>query len=116
MHELAVTQSVVDAILDRTGEAEVRVVRLVVGRLSGVVADSVRFCFDLVAEGTPLAGAVLAIDEPAGRARCRRCGAGFDTDDPLPLCACGCADIAVTGGDDLRIASVSMVPVSGGGG
>jgi hydrogenase nickel incorporation protein HypA/HybF len=109
MHELALTQTVVETIMERTGDAEVRGVRLAVGRLSGVVAESVRFCFDLVTAGTPLAGAVLTIDEPAGQARCRRCGAEFDVDDPLVLCGCGCADVAVAGGDDLRIASVTLV-------
>jgi hydrogenase nickel incorporation protein HypA/HybF len=112
MHELAITQSVVDAVVERTGPARVTAVRLVIGRLSGVVPESVRFCFDLVAAGTPLAGAALMIDEPAGRARCRRCGAEFVADDVLVLCGCGCADVAVDGGDDLRIASVSLVPAA----
>jgi len=109
LHELAITQSVTEAIVERTGDAEVRAVRLVIGRLSGVVADSVRFCFDLVTAGTPLADAVLTIDEPAGQARCGGCGATFDADDILPRCSCGCVDVAVTGGDDLRIVSVSVV-------
>ena len=77
MHELAISQSVVDAVLARTGDARVTVVRLDVGRLSGVVPDALRFCFDLVADGTPLAGAELRIAEPPGRARCATCGADF---------------------------------------
>jgi len=54
MHELAVTQSVVDAVRQRTGEQRVLEVRLRVGRLSGVLPDALRFCFDLVTDGTPL--------------------------------------------------------------
>ena len=50
-------------------DAPVRRVRLEIGRLSGVVPDAVRFCFDLVAAGTTLEGAVLEIDEPGGRVR-----------------------------------------------
>ena len=57
MHELAVTQSVVDAVMERTGEQRVLEVRLRVGRLSGVLPDALRFCFDLVTDGTPLQGA-----------------------------------------------------------
>ena len=83
MHELAISQSVVDAVLARTGDARVTVVRLDVGRLSGVVPDALRFCFDLVADGTPLAGAELRIAEPPGRARCATCGADFGLDHAL---------------------------------
>ena len=68
MHELAVTQSVVDAVMERTGEQRVLEVRLRVGRLSGVLPDALRFCFDLVTDGTPLQGAVLDIEEPPGSA------------------------------------------------
>ena len=66
MHELAITQSVVDAVTERTGDAPVAGVRLRVGRLSGVVPDSVRFCFDLVTDGTPLEGARWTSSEPRG--------------------------------------------------
>src|SRR5207237_269762 len=62
MHELAITEGVVEAVTERTGRAPVTSVRLRVGRLSGVVPDAMRFCFELVTAGTPLAGAVLEID------------------------------------------------------
>jgi hydrogenase nickel incorporation protein HypA/HybF len=110
MHELAITQSVVEAIVDRMGEAPVRRVRLEVGRLSGLVPDAVRFCFELVAAGTPCAGALLEIDEPPGRARCRACDRDFHTVEVLPLCPCGSADVAVTGGTELRIREVEVEP------
>ena len=109
MHELAITEAVVDAILERTGEAEVRCVRLEIGRLSGVVPDAVRFCFEVACEGTPLQGARLEIVEPAGSGTCRSCGEAFDVDDPIVLCpACGGADVAVHSGRDLRILSVEV--------
>lgn len=109
MHELAVTQSVVDTVTARTGDAHVTTVRLEIGRLSGVVPDAVRMCFELVAAGTPLEGAALEISEPPGRASCRDCGRAFDTDDPILLCACGSADVEVHGGDQLRITTVEVV-------
>ena len=57
MHELAITEGLVDAVTERLPGGEVTCVRLEIGALSGVVADSVRFCFDLVTEGTNLEGA-----------------------------------------------------------
>jgi len=72
------------------------------------VADSVRFCFDLVTDGTGLHGAALEIDEPPGRARCRHCGTEFDVDDLLALCACGSAELDVLAGEQLTIKEVEV--------
>jgi hydrogenase nickel incorporation protein HypA/HybF len=108
MHELAITQSMVDAIVERLGPARVTAVNLRIGTVSGVVPDAVRFCFDLVAEGTPVEGATLHIDEPSGRARCRSCGADFPVEDLLLLCACGSADVQLVSGQELTIASVEV--------
>ncbi|MCU1613377.1 MAG: hypA [Frankiales bacterium] len=108
MHELAISQSVVDAVLARTGDAQVTLLRLDVGRLSGVVPDALRFCFDLVVEGTSLEGARLLIDEPPGLGHCRDCGADFGLDVPILLCPCGSADVEVTGGRDLLVRSVEV--------
>lgn len=108
MHEMAITQSVVDAIVSRLGEAAVTSVQLEIGRLSGVVPDSVRFCFDVLCTGTSLEGARLDIAEPPGRARCRDCGEEFALDDFILLCPCGSADVAVLAGRELRITSVEV--------
>jgi hydrogenase nickel incorporation protein HypA/HybF len=67
MHELSVAQAVVDEITEKLGDVPVTKVRLAIGRRSGVVVDSIRFCFDLVVEDTSLAGAELVVDEPPDR-------------------------------------------------
>jgi len=108
VHEMAITQSVVDAIVSRLGDAPVSCVRLEIGRLSGVVPDSVRFCFDVLCTGTSLEGARLDIAEPPGRARCRDCGEEFTLDDFIVLCPCGSANASVLTGRELRIASVEV--------
>ncbi len=86
MHELAITEGVVDAVTGRLPGARVTCVRLEIGALSGVAADSVRFCFDLVTEGTSLAGARLEISQPPGRCSCRACGSEFEPGGPIALC------------------------------
>ncbi|HKS50019.1 MAG TPA: hydrogenase maturation nickel metallochaperone HypA [Amycolatopsis sp.] len=108
MHELAITQSIVEAVAERFGGARVYGVRMEIGKLSGVVPDAVRFCFELVTEGTTVAGARLDIDEPAGRAHCRDCGGEFELDTPILLCRCGSADVDVLAGGELRILSVEV--------
>src|SRR3984957_13929870 len=78
MHELAVTEGVVDAVTGRLPDARITCVRLEIGALSGVVADSVRFCFDLVTEGTNLEGARLEISGPPGPCDRPGCGGHLD--------------------------------------
>lgn len=109
MHELAITQSIVDAVVESTGDARVRLVRLRIGQLSGVFPDAVRFCFELVAAETSMADAQLEISEPIGQAHCRGCDVTFETSDPIVLCACGSADVEVIGGRELRVTSVEVV-------
>jgi hydrogenase nickel incorporation protein HypA/HybF len=109
VHEMAITQSVVHAVCQRMGDASVRRVCLEIGALSGVVADSVRFCFDLVAAGTTLEGASLEIVQPSGKARCRDCGVEFALDDLLMLCACGSANRELLAGEELRIREVEVL-------
>ena len=108
MHELAIAESVVETVTQRLPDAKVTCVRLEVGALSGVVPDSIRFCFALATEGTGLAGARLEIPEPPARCRCRACGAQFQPESPVVLCPCGSPDVAVLSGEQLKIVSVQV--------
>ncbi|MGH3908119.1 MAG: hydrogenase maturation nickel metallochaperone HypA [Pseudonocardiaceae bacterium] len=106
---MAITQSVVDAVCDRMGDTPVRRVCLEIGKLSGVVPDSVQFCFDLITAGTTLEGAALEILQPPGQARCRDCGAEFAMNDLLLLCECGSANRELLAGEELRIREVEVL-------
>lgn len=108
MHELAITESLVDAVTERLPGQRVSCVRLEIGVLSGVVPDSVRFCFDLVAEGTSLEGAQLEITQPPAACHCRICGSDFEPDGPIVMCACGSAEVTVLAGQELKITSVQV--------
>ena len=108
MHELAIIEGVVDQVTGRLPEARVTCVRLDIGALSGVVPDSLRFCFDLATEGTNMQGARLEISETAGRCRCRSCGAEYEPAGQILLCPCGSAEAQVLAGQDLTITSVQV--------
>ncbi len=108
MHELAIAESVVSSVLERCGDQDVCLVRLRIGRLSGVVPDALRFCFELATAGTPLAGAGLEIEEVGGRAHCRTCSADFEMVDAFLLCECGSADVQLLSGRDLSVTSVEV--------
>ena len=67
MHELSITRNVVAIVSERAVGQRVTRVRLEIGRLTAVMPDSIRFCFDICAQGTPLEGAELEIVESAGQ-------------------------------------------------
>lgn len=109
MHELAITEGIVSGVRERTGEARVTRVIVEIGRLSGVVADSVRFFFELCAAGTPLAGATLEIREVPGRIRCRACGSEAEAADWVLACRCGSLDVELLHGQELTVKAVEVV-------
>ncbi len=108
MHEMSITASVVAAVSEHVGDSPVRALTLEIGRLSGVVADSVRFCFELCAEGTVLEGARLDIIETPGRGICRDCAREGELTHMVAICPCGSVNLEITGGQQLKIKAVEM--------
>lgn len=108
MHEMAITQSVVEAVCEHAAGRRVHSVRLEVGALCAIVPAAMEFCFGLATEGTVADGAQLDVDIRPGSARCRSCAARFEMTDPLLLCRCGSADVEVLEGRDLKIMSMEV--------
>ena len=109
MHELAITESIVSTVSERLGGARIARVRLEIGKLSAIVPDAVRFCFEVCARGTTLEGAMLEVVEVPGQAHCRDCSVDFELQDAIPLCACGSANLELRGGQSLLIREVEVV-------
>ena len=103
MHELSITQNIVAIVAEHAKGRPVARVVLEVGRHAGVMTDAILFCFDVVAEGTPLQGALLEIWRIEARARCRTCGTEFTRDTLFSACGCGSLDIERLAGEELRI-------------
>ena len=66
MHELGLTRNIVAIVSEHAGPRRVRRVQLAIGPLACVERDALSFCFDIVAEGTVLAGASLDFVEAEG--------------------------------------------------
>lgn len=103
MHELGLTQRVVEVVCEHAGGAKVTRVVLEIGKLSAVLPDAVRFAWDLCTAGTPAEGADLVILEPPGLARCRACATEFALERPFGVCTCGSSDLEWLSGEQLSI-------------
>lgn len=114
MHELAVTQGILDLVLDavkREGGGRVTAIDLVVGELASIVDDSVQFYWDIIAEGTPAASARLRFRRVPMQLECRSCQALFEPQGEDFNCTnCGSASVRVAGGDELRVESFDLDP------
>jgi hydrogenase nickel incorporation protein HypA/HybF len=108
VHELGISRNIVAIVGEAAKGRRVRRVTLEIGKLSGVMRDAIEFSFDLVAQGTPAAGAELEIREIEGRARCAECSSEFSVRDFLTACACGSRRLAHIAGNELNIKSLDL--------
>lgn len=109
MHELAITESIVEICEQNAGGRPVRSVTLELGTLSGVVPEAVEFCFEACTDGTLLAGARLVIERIAASGRCHGCGTEFSLTayyDPCP--ACGGFAVEIVRGKELRVRELEV--------
>jgi len=113
MHEMAITQSILDIVLRhaaRAGADRILAINLVIGELTGFVDDSIQFYFDFLSRDTPAEGARLAFERIAPQARCRACGAQYPPPDSrLWTCPeCGALGGDLVAGREFSVASIEI--------
>jgi hydrogenase nickel incorporation protein HypA/HybF len=86
---------------------------LIIGRMSGVHVDSIRFGFEMLSPGTLVEGAELRIQEPKAILRCHACQTNQDIEQIVLECpTCGSRDIAIEGGQQLILQSIELADES----
>ncbi|MFB2833678.1 hydrogenase maturation nickel metallochaperone HypA [Floridanema evergladense] len=109
MHELGITQNIVAIATENANGSRVKRVSLEIGKLSAILPDSIRFCFDVCSQGTLLEGAKLEIIEIPGLAHCRQCQTEVSLEVPFGIChACGSSDLEIFQGEELKIKELEV--------
>ena len=113
MHEMSIVQTLLEQIeaeVCRSGHTgRVLKVELVVGRLSGVHVDALRFAFQLLSPGTLAEQAALEIAQPAAELVCGQCGQRCAIEELESVCpACGSAQVVIEGGRQLLLQSIEL--------
>jgi hydrogenase nickel incorporation protein HypA/HybF len=113
VHEVSIVQALIEQVDQEVAQAghpgRVVSLDLVIGRLSGVHPDSIRFAFQLLTPHTLLEGATLRIEEPQASCCCRACGAQTPIDDLILQCPrCGSVEVSIEGGRDLVLQSIEL--------
>lgn len=112
MHELSIVASLFEILEEKAREQKARritVVKLLVGRLSGVVPDLIESAFDTYKKGTLADGARLEIEVAPFEFKCRGCGGkAFKDDSDVACAACGSRDVELIGGMDVIVERIEI--------
>lgn len=100
MHELSIMQGVLDMVRDsavQNGITRINKLKLVIGGLTMIMPDSLRFAFEVLSQDDLFQGAVLEIEEVMAVISCQDCGVTSPLEDlyyyVCPLCGCQRVDI-----------------------
>jgi len=122
VHEFSVTSQIVQSVLEEAENRKakkVTEVHLVIGNLTFLGLEQVRFAFEALTKGTIMDGSKLIIDEQEGAVKCNHCGyeGGFKyEDDPMyhvsvPTLKCPqCGSVVnIVAGKECTIKSIKMM-------
>jgi len=112
MHELAVTESILDITQRHAQTANAKKVRdiyILVGQLSSIVDDSVQFYWDVIAKDTICEKAVLHFNRVPADLRCEICGTQYQlTQELIPCPSCGSNRVKILSGNEFRVESIEI--------
>ncbi len=112
MHELAITQSMFDLVLEQAEKAKARKVEkinLVIGEMTGVVGDCVQFYFNFLSQDTIAEGAILNFTMVPVRARCHGCDKLFELKEFDWTCPhCQGSNMEIIAGKELFVESIEV--------
>jgi hydrogenase nickel incorporation protein HypA/HybF len=121
MHEMSITQAMLDLALEHAKGYRITDIHLRVGGMSLVVPESVEFYFEYLSQGTLAEGATLHFETVPLEMTCLDCGRQADLNewgDEQPRavmvqtlargCECGSKNLRVTGGTDFSMVSLEV--------
>jgi hydrogenase nickel incorporation protein HypA/HybF len=112
MHELGIAQNILEIVQQSVPDgqaAAVRYIRIRIGQLSGVVPDSLDFCFSAIVGETAMKQASLTIEQVPTIFRCRDCLSRFQIEGLVFLCpTCKSANLELVSGKELEIVEIEL--------
>lgn len=112
MHELSLVDSIVSDISGLAQKESFRKVnrlRLEIGSLSGVVPESIEFCFSELSRGSPLDGAELILKKVSLKVRCESCATESEPEIYDIQChQCNSRDVTIIAGKDFKIIDLEV--------
>ena len=113
MHEMGIALEIIDIVTasipaDMT-HPRVAKIHLKIGKLSALVPESLRFCFEIAARDTALKDAELVMEETPVVARCKACRYEWTIEGPAFSCKkCNSGEIELLSGREHDIRSIEI--------
>jgi len=109
MHEMSITQGIIDICEKHACGRRVLSLDVEIGELSSVVPDAVEFCFEACSSGTLLEGAHMNIIRVPGTGCCQDCGAHTALTAMFGACqACGGYRVTILSGEEMRVREIEV--------
>jgi hydrogenase nickel incorporation protein HypA/HybF len=112
MHELTITQNILDIALEharKAGATHIGRINLVIGEMTGVAEECVRFYAGVLGRGTAAEGAELAVRVVPITVRCQDCAESFEVRDFIWVCPhCQGTSSDIIGGTELFVESIEV--------
>jgi hydrogenase nickel incorporation protein HypA/HybF len=112
MHELSVTQSILEIALRHARDADAKKITnlyLVIGQLASIVDDSVQFYWDIVSRDTLAEGAVLHFRRLPATMICLECTCRFNPgNDGFSCPECNSERVKVVAGDEFYMEAIDI--------
>ena len=112
MHEMSITQSILDIALSVSkehGGLKVEEIRIRMGEYSGVVPQLIQEYFDIISRDTLAEKAKLVINRVPVTVKCRACGFSGEIDKRKVICpVCGGVDLKLLTGREFYVESLEV--------
>lgn len=109
MHELPVTQSILDIALRHANGKRVTDIHIVMGELSTLVDDSIQFYWDLIAENTIAVGAKLHFRRVPAELQCMVCFEKYHPGGEEFSCpVCGSVGAKIVAGEEFSVEAIDV--------
>lgn len=112
MHELPVTQSILEIALRHAEQSNARRITdlyLVMGELATLVDDSIQFYWDIIAEGTIAQGATLHFRRVPAELQCMTCFMKYHPEGGELHCPqCGSVGAKVVAGEEFSLEAIDV--------
>ena len=110
MHELAVTESLLNTACDyaiKNNAQRVISLNIIIGELSSIIGDSVQFYWDIISEKTICEKSTLVFNNLPAKFICQSCGREFEINgELLPCPVCQSMNLRTTQGDEFLLESI----------
>ena len=112
MHEMSVAINILEIAekeMQKAKAKRIEEIHLAVGKLSGIVIESLQFSLDVLKKNSILANAEITFEEIDAKMRCLHCQHEFEASDFYVTCPeCGEFGHSILSGKELLIKSIAV--------